>query len=397
MADERLVKLADGLYVRHYDSGKAVIMLQFPYYGVRNREYLRYLDPHNPRDIKKAKDRIGAIFDALTRNTFVYEDFFPDSKRVEFFRGKLHRRTVKEIGDAWLLDMEKSKPHSTYRAYAYPMTHVIYPAIGNKMIRDVTAEDIREIFRNLDIGLKTASNYALPLRAIFRRAMADQDIEKNVFERVNFRDLISDEKQHSDYELDPLSEKEIEAFLKACANSRPEWLNYWTLAFYTGLRTSELFGLQWPDITGDTLHVSRAQVYGKDKRTKTKGSSRTVDLVPIVRDALKAQRQVTGLNSRVFWNPNTKGDISYKVAQAAFDYICGKAEIRRRPAYQTRHTFASNMLSLGENALYIAAQMGHKDTTTLFKKYARFVSAEKYKRVSGFGGPQIAPSVPREK
>lgn len=265
------------------------------------------------------------------------------------------------------------------------------------MIRDITAEDIREIFRNLDIGLKTASNYALPLRAIFRRAMADQDITINVFERVNFRDLISDEKQHSDYEIDPLSEKEIAAFLKASARYRPEWLNYWTVAFYTGLRTSELFGLEWPDITGDTLHVSRAQVYGRDKRTKTKGGSRTVDLVPIVRDALKAQKKVTGLNGRVFWNPNTKGDISYKVAQAAFDYICRKAEIRRRQAYQTRHTFASNMLSLGENALYVAAQMGHKDTTTLFKRYARFVSAEKYKRVSGFGGPQVAPSVPREK
>jgi integrase len=39
------------------------------------------------------------------------------------------------------------------------------------------------------------------------------------------------------------------------------------------------------------------------------------------------------------------------------------------------------MLSLGANPLYVAAQMGHKDTTVLLKNYAKWISAEKYRRV----------------
>ncbi|WP_434777498.1 hypothetical protein [Neisseria sp. Ec49-e6-T10] len=37
------------------------------------------------------------------------------------------------------------------------------------------------------------------------------------------------------------------------------------------------------------------------------------------------------------------------------------AGVRYRRPYQTRHTFASMMLSAGENPMWVAAQMGHFD------------------------------------
>lgn len=384
MGHKKLVKLSRGVYVRTYRSGSQAIMLQFSFRGRRNREHMPGLIPSNKKDVERAKHHYGGVMSAIHNHRFIYRDWFPGSPRIAIFEAMQSKRTVRDIGDNWLKDMQKSKPHSTYRAYLYPVENIIYPAIGDKLIREVTAEDIRGMFRELDIGLKTANNYSLPLRAIFNRAITDEDIERNPMDRINFKDLISDAKQHSDYVIDPLSEKEIQAFLSACKTHRPEWINYWSLAIFTGLRTSELFGLEWADWSGNELQVRRARVYGKDKRTKTSGSRRTIDLSPLARASLKAQKRITGLNIRIFWNPNTHGEISYKAAQTAFNYICGKAQIRRRQAYQTRHTYASNMLSLGENALYVAKQMGHKNTTTLFKKYAKWVSDE-YVPVSGFG------------
>ena len=332
----------------------------------------------------------NAVRDRISKNTFDYSEFFPDSpRRFLFIRGK-STRTVKNIGLDWLADMKRSKPHSTYRAYSYPTENVIFPAIGDKRIRDVTAHDLRKMLRDLNIGPKTLSNYTLPLRAIFDRAMTDEDIERNPLDRINMRDLVSHDKQKSKYVVDPLEPAEIMKFLAACKKHRPQWLHYWTVAIYTGMRTSELFGLEWHDWKGDKLTITRAVVYGEEKETKTETSDRTILLVPAARAALKAQKDLTAFHTRVFWNPNTKGELSYKIAQSACDYISGKAGIRRRQAYQTRHTFASNLLSTGENPLFVAKQMGHKNTAVLFKRYAKWVNAENYVPVSDFGESENA-------
>ena len=49
---------------------------------------------------------------------------------------------------------------------------------------------------------------------------------------------------------------------------------------------------------------------------------------------------------------------------------CG---IRLRKAYNTRHTFATINLMAGVNTAYIATQLGHADTTMLFKHYAKWI------------------------
>ena len=50
-----------------------------------------------------------------------------------------------------------------------------------------------------------------------------------------------------------------------------------------------------------------------------------------------------------------------------------KAALRRRTAYQTRHTFASNALAAGEAPAWVAAHLGHATAEMLFKVYARFI------------------------
>lgn len=40
---------------------------------------------------------------------------------------------------------------------------------------------------------------------------------------------------------------------------------------------------------------------------------------------------------------------------------------------QTRHSFATNALSCGENPLWIAKVMGHRDTDMIIKVYGKFI------------------------
>ena len=57
-----------------------------------------------------------------------------------------------------------------------------------------------------------------------------------------------------------------------------------------------------------------------------------------------------------------------------------KAKVRYRSPYQCRHTYASMMLSSGENILWVSQQMGHKDSSATLKKYARFIESDMARR-----------------
>lgn len=50
-----------------------------------------------------------------------------------------------------------------------------------------------------------------------------------------------------------------------------------------------------------------------------------------------------------------------------------RAEVRYRYPYQTRHTYASTLLSAGENPVWVASQMGHKDWVMIVRTYGRWI------------------------
>lgn len=387
---DRLVKLADGLFARYYPSGKRALQVQFFYRGARCRETFKGLDPDVKAHVRIATHRAGAILEAIRLDTFNYVETFPTSRRAKLFGFGDGTTTFKDVGDTWLADMKRSLPHSTYRSYQRPLENFAYPTLGKLKIRNVTPEHIRDLFRDADITLKTARNYRIPLLGVFRRAVDDGHLTTNPMDRVTLKMLIPAAKHRSGYEPDPLAETEITAFLKACREHRPKWTPYWTIAFYTGLRTSELYGLEWPDLRGEQLDIVRAIVEGKEKGPKTESGRRTLQLVPMAVSAFAAQRQETGARPRIFWNPNTRENLfDYDATQACFDYVCKKAGLRRRNQYQTRHSYASNLLVQGENLMYVAKQLGHADLHMLLRVYAKWMSGATYTPRSAFGKGQV--------
>ncbi len=90
-------------------------------------------------------------------------------------------------------------------------------------------------------SLKTRNNALTPLRGVFDLAFADGHIQTNPALRLKFAKI--------QRELpDPFSSDERDLILSWFASQRPEWLTYFETAFFTGLRTSELIGLQWGDL-----------------------------------------------------------------------------------------------------------------------------------------------------
>ena len=102
---------------------------------------------------------------------------------------------------------------------------------------------------------------------------------------------------------------------------------------------------------------------------------RAIRTCPTSQQAIELQLVFTGKSDRVFEDPNTNqqwlGDhiIRKRVWIPALERAC----LKYRNPYQTRHTFASLLLSEGKNPMWVAQQMGHKDWGMIRKVYGRWV------------------------
>jgi integrase len=90
--------------------------------------------------------------------------------------------------------------------------------------------------------------------------------------------------------------------------------------------------------------------------------------------ALKAQKVHTFLaDAAVVQNPRTleRWARDGPIRKTMWVPAMKKAGVRYRRPYQTRHTYASMMLSAGEHSMWVAKQMGHKDWTMIARVYGR--------------------------
>ncbi len=179
--------------------------------------------------------------------------------------------------------------------------------------------------------------------------------------------------------IDPLSWKEVALLVDKGFKHDPERRRFYTVAIFTGLRTSELIGLKWTDLdwTTETPTAMVKRSFTKldgEHLTKTAGSTRAIDLRPQATRALKEQQAASRLKSEyVFPNaiggPLDRDNLMNRVWNPALK----RAGIRERKPYQTRHTFATLALSAGEEIGWVAKQLGHANTEMVIRHYYRWV------------------------
>jgi len=167
----------------------------------------------------------------------------------------------------------------------------------------------------------------------------------------------------------------LDEVLQILSTVREDFRNYYTVRFFTGMRTAEVDGLQWKyvDFQRRQILIRETWVGGKLDYTKNDGSQREIDMSGPVYQALLGQRDKTGSGQFVFstreGTPHAYRNINDRVWYPLLRHL----GLRRRRPYQTRHTAATLWLAAGENPEWIARQMGHTTTEMLFRVYSRYV------------------------
>lgn len=261
------------------------------------------------------------------------------------------------------LDQSDVKP-STRQTYKQLLTQYWMPTLAVKPIYTIRPSHIREILATYGVSQKTKSNALIPLRGVFDLAIEEELIAANPVAAVRL-------KKHQKPPIIRFTPKEKESLL---AKLEGDNLFFYTIAFETGMRTGEILGLQWEDITQDTITLTRAIVRRKAADLKT-SKVRSVFVSPGLMKTFQSHpRRFAG--GYVFRNTLNGPVLDADDFNEAWKAALKQCRMTYRRAYNCRHTRASEMLMAGVEPAFAAKQLGHS-TEMFLKTYADWISGVK--------------------
>lgn len=361
------------------------LVLEFRAQGIRCREQTKLADtPANRKHITK----LLTIMEAeIMLDTFDFCKYFPSSKRAPKFAELQQRKqiashhfnsadapTLKAFSETWFYEKAIEWRKSHKQSIEGILKSHILPAFGRMKISAIKKQDILTFRAALaKVQTRTKSNLSpsrinhimTPLRMLLNEA-ADRYEFTTPWKNIKALKIPRTE-------VNPFSLAEVEKLIKTAPE---EFTAYYTVRFFTGLRTGEIDGLYWDkvDLDKKQLYIDQSLVKGEMTDAKTDGSNRVIKLTDRVVSALKTQMQVTKNKSKfVFCKADGKHFNYQTISRVIWEPMLKRLNLKYRNPYQTRHTFATLLLAAGESPEWIAQQMGHSTTTMLFRVYSRYV------------------------
>lgn len=342
------------------------IEITFVFEGKRCRERLAIAPTLS--GLKKAALFRAAVLHSIENGDFDYAVTFPNSKNIQKF-GKVavDGDTVAQFLVKFLESQEDKLKSSTYFDYSNTIKNIYAKSvIAQISVKDLTKGDMRRFCESIAAGNKRVANVLSVLRSALAQAVEDEYLEVNLLKGWRYR---KKEKVKENDDVDVFTVEEQGRVIEHMLHEDRPWFIF---AFWTGLRTSEMIGLEWrdADFGSGEIRVVRAQTYRSKKAEtpKSAASRRAVKILSPAMAALVAQKEHSFADGGRIWKIKNARVAYYKWVTA-----CAKSGVRYRKPYQTRHTYASRMLTAGENPMWVAEQMGHEDWGLIRKVYGKFI------------------------
>jgi integrase len=355
------------------------LQLDFRYRGVRCREQTKLTDTdRNRRRLTKLLQKIDA---EITLGTFDYGRYFPNSPRAANFRNhdqrllELQSRTpcFDMFAESWLDENQIRWRSSYYSTISGTVDKYLVPRFGDQHLESITRAEIlefraelrkRRIKNGRTLSADRVNHIISPLRMMLDEAALRYDF---ISPMQGIKGL-----PVGRTDVEPFTLDEVNTII---ATVRPDFRNYYTTRFFTGMRTGEIDGLQWHYVDFDRreILIRQALVNAELGPVKTDGSQREILMSQPVLKALKDQYDVSGDREFVFCNQAGNPHCHRNVTKRVWYPILRHLGLRKRRPYQSRHTAATLWLASGENPEWVARQLGHTTTEMLFRRYSRFI------------------------
>jgi integrase len=362
------------------ETGK--LFLDFHYRNKRCREQTGLDDSQtNRRKLEMALKKIEA---EIMLGVFSYADSFPGSSNaIKFQKEGLEKEKIragiestplfKDFADLWYSEIKIQWRKSHCNKVAGNLNNHILPVFEDKEVGHISKADILE-FRSTLAKITNRNDKSLSSSHINHIMTPLRMIMSEAANRYNFSSPYEGIKSLKVPRTDvhPFTIEDVKRIID---NVRPDFKNYYTTRFFTGMRSCEIDGLRWKNVDFERkqILVRESYVLGEFVYTKNDGSFRAIDMSQLVYGAMLEQFNITGEYDFVFCSDAFTPLRNTNVTKRVWYPILNHLNIERRTPYQTRHTAATFWLAAGESPEWIARQMGHTSTEMLFRVYSRYV------------------------
>ena len=273
---------------------------------------------------------------------------------------------VSELSISWQAHLVRAgRKRRTINAYTSSLNKYWFPYIGDLHMRQLRFGLLREIDEQTKWpSAKTRKNAIGALSSLLQYAYSGDLLPENYARRFE----TSLPRRESPEAYSQAERDKILTWLEA--NARPTVFMYFYTAFWTGMRTGELFGLHWSKWDGEGFMVDQSLDRGKITTTKT-NTHRYVPVVDNLKQKLTTYRQSLMIegkhNGFVFLNQD---GVPYKRPDKInvwFHKACTATEIRdlmgRHSPYPWRGSAETALYDAGMDPYVIAEIMGHSVET----------------------------------
>ena len=354
------------------------LALDFRYKGQRCREQTKLEDTSaNRKRLKNILERIEA---EILLNTFNYAEYFPNSNKVATIANLGIEKeapasdcpTFHDFFLVWWNENEVRWRKSTKLTLQARFDKYLLPVFGDKPLNTITRPEILSFRADTcrsDGKKGTITNATVNKIMQSLRQVLDEGALRFSYTSP-FVGIKSLKKARTD--VHPFTIDEVNLILDSV---REDFHSYYTVRFFTGMRTNEIDGLQWKYVDFDNrqIIIREGLVQGEMTDLKTDGSAREIDMTTLVYNALKEQEKRTKGMRYVFCSPEGCTLSHSNVTKRVWAPLLRMIGLEYRRPYETRHTAATLWLASGEAPEYIARQMGHTTTEMLFRVYSRYV------------------------
>jgi integrase len=285
--------------------------------------------------------------------------------------------TLRQVWEVWLAGARQGairnrsgdpyKP-SVLRGYETSMRLRVLPELGGARLTEITRLDFQDLADRMLANGRDAStirNTLIPVRAVYRRALARGEVTVNPVSGVELpsvrgrRDRIA-------------SPKEAAALIKAV---REDDRAVWATAFYAGLRLGELLALRDGDVDLElgVIRVERSwDPHAGVIEPKSRAGRRSVPIVAALRPHV-AGRKLRRRGAAAFFFGDRGRPFNRNALVNRANRAWKKARLEPIGLHECRHTFASILIAAGVNPKALSTYLGHSSIQITLDRYGHLM------------------------
>lgn len=295
-------------------------------------------------------------------------------------QGTYHQQERITVGawlEQWLTTYCTDLKPNTVNTYRSRIEKDILPYIGTVQLSQLKNPQIQRLINRLSSGDKAtgrkplASKTVVCTHGVLHKALEQAKvaglIAHNPSDGVKLPKIIKPE-------LKPLMDDSLSAFVQAIQGHEYELI--YLVALFTGLRQSEILGLQWPDIEGGIISVRRqwqrnlrgggyiiVETPKNSKPRKVTASDGVMELFTIQRRKQAQQRLAAGPlwedEAGFVFTDGLGRPLKHGSVYKALKKVVASIGIPASRFHDLRHSYAINALAAGDNVKSIADNLGH--------------------------------------